>query len=263
MPDETDEVVLYDVDRGVATITINRPHKLNAINYTAVERLITAFDEADGDHAVGVIVLTGAGERAFCTGGDVEYEDSLDPNAGRRFGRMLMRLSEAIRGTGKPVIAKVRGWCIGGGNELNLICDLTIAAESAVFGQVGPRMGSVPIWYATQLLPRAMGEKVAKEIIMLCQKYSATEAERRGWINKAVPDAQLDEAVREWCDILLSHSPQALRLTKYQVNFESDTLLPSVRGGFETLTYIHGTEEFHEGTGAFLEKRPADFSPFR
>lgn len=258
-----EDEVLYATDDGVATITINRPHKHNAVTVTTVAKLIDAFDRADADPEIGVIVLTGAGDKAFCTGGDVEFEDKLDPNAGRRFGRMLMRLSEAIRGTGKPVIAKVRGWCIGGGNELNLICDLTIAAESAIFGQVGPKMGSVPIWYATQMLPRAMGEKVAKEIIMLCQRYSATDAASRGWINKAVPDDELDTAVREWCDILLRHSPQALRLTKHSVNFESDQLTPSVRAGFETLTYIHGTDEFHEGTSAFLEKRTADFTPFR
>src|SRR5271169_6130659 len=165
--------------------------------------------------------------------------------------------------SGIPVIAKVRGWCIGGGNEINVICDLSIAAESAKFGQAGPKMGSVPIWWGTQLLPRLVGDKRAKEIIMLCEPYTATEAQRMGWINKVVPDDELDAATRAWCDRLLSLSPQALRVAKHMLNMEADRQWPSVPVGFQYISFIHDTKEFHEGTSAFLEKRPADFGPYR
>lgn len=256
---ETYQDIIYNVDDGVATVTINRPDKLNSLTYQTVRELIEAFDQADADRSVGVIVLTGQGDRAFCTGGDVGYEDSLESETGRIFARQLMRLSETMRSTSKPVIAKIRGWCIGGGNELNLIADLSVAAESARFGQSGPKMGSVPIWYGTQMLPRLVGDKKAKEIIFLCYHYSASEAANLNWINRAVPDDQLDDVVREWCDRMLAHSPQSLRLAKLSVNFDSDQSLPSVKHGFEVLNYIHDTDEFHEGTSAFLEKRPPRF----
>jgi naphthoate synthase/2-ketocyclohexanecarboxyl-CoA hydrolase len=251
--------IQWNVESGVATITINRPEVHNAIRDVSVEELIHAFDRADDDPDVGVIVLTGAGDRAFCTGGDIGFEDRLDPEEGRRFGRILMRLSQTMRGSGKPIIAKIRGWCVGGGNELNLLCDLSVAADTARFGHTGPRMGSVPIWYGTQLMPHLVGEKRAKEIIMLCEKYSANQAEAMGWINRSVPEDSLDELVDGWCQTLLSRSPQSLRLTKFSIDYESDKLWPSVRSGFEVLNYIHGTDEFHEGTTAFLQKREPNF----
>ena len=168
-----------------------------------------------------------------------------------------------MRGCGKPVIARVRGFAIGGGNELNLLCDLTIASEDSTFGQAGPKMGSVPIWWGTQLLPRVIGEKRAREVVMLCNRYTAQEAFEMGWINKVVPVDELDAAVDEWCQRLLELSPQALRVAKLSLNFESDQLWPSVLHGYQMISFIHGTEEFHEGTQAFLEKRKADFARFR
>lgn len=253
--------ILYAVSDRVATITINRPDVHNAFRDVSMLELIDAFDRADRDDRVGVVVLTGAGDRAFSTGGDVEYEDSFDPAEGRRVGRLLIRLAEAIRGTGKPVLAKIRGWCVGGGNELNLLCDLSIAAESAKFAHTDAAMGNSPIWYGTQFLPLLVGDKRAKEIVMLGQHYTAGEAERMGWINRVVEDGALDAAVAEWCERLLSRSPQSLRLSKISINFQGDTLAPSVRHGFEVLSYVHGTDEFHEGTAAFLEKRPPRFRP--
>lgn len=251
--------VRYDVADGVATVTLDRPRVHNAFREQTMRELIDAFDRADSDADAGVVVLTGTGDRAFSTGGDVAMEDAFDPAEGRRMARLLIRLAEAIRGTGKPVIAKIRGWCVGGGNELNLMCDLAVAAESARFAHTDSRLGSSPIWYGTQLLPRLVGDRRAKEILLLGRHYTATEAADMGWINAAVPDDELDATVAEWCATLLGHSPQAMRLTKASLDGAADLALPSVRQGFEALTGFYGTAEFHEGTTAFLERRPPHF----
>ena len=251
--------VLYEVTDRVATITINRPEVHNAFRLKTIEELIQAFDAATDDPAVRVIILTGAGEKAFSTGGDVDMEAEFDGKAGRLVGRLLIRLAEAIRGTGKPVIAKVRGWCVGGGNELNLLCDLSLATRTARFAHTDARLGNSPIWYATQLLPLHMSDKRAREVVMLGKTYTAEDAERLGWINEAVDDDKLDDKVVEWCQRLLTSSPQSLRLSKVSMNLMSDLMLHSVRQGFETLAYIHDTDEFHEGTAAFLEKRSPRF----
>jgi dihydroxynaphthoic acid synthetase len=255
--------VLYDVDNGVARITINRPHKYNAFREETLDDLITAFSEAEADRTVGVIVLTGAGEKAFCSGGDISWEDSSDPAGAARMNRRTSNLSLIMRGCGKPVIARVRGYAVGGGNELQMLCDLTIASDDSKFGQAGPKMGSVPVWWGTQLLPRFVGERRAREIVMLCEQIPAPEAVEMGLINKAVPAEKLDAAVDEWCQRLLSLSPQALRVAKISLNFESDQLWPSVQHGQQMINFIHGTAEFHEGTQAFLEKRSPDFAKFR
>lgn len=253
--------VSYVQDAGVATITIERPEVHNAFRIQSMHELIDAFDRADAAPDVGVVVLTGAGEAAFSTGGDVGMEDEFDPAEGRRSARLLIRLAEAIRGTGKPVIAKIRGWCVGGGNELNLLCDFAIAAESARFAHTDSLLGNSPVWYGTQLLPQLVGARRAKEILMLGERYSAAEAAGMGWINRAVPDDELDATVADWCTRLLERSPQALRLTKTSVDFQGDLMLPSVRHGFEALTHVYGTAEFHEGTSAFLERRRPAFRP--
>ena len=251
--------VLYEVADRVATITINRPEVLNAFRLKTIEELTQAFDAADDDPNVRVVVLTGAGDRAFSTGGDVEMEDEFDGKAGRHVGRVLIRLAEAIRGTGKPVIARIRGWCVGGGNELNLLCDLSVATRGSRFAHTDARLGNSPIWYGTQLLPLHMSDKRAREVVMLGKTYTAEDAERLGWINEVVEDDRLDATVQEWCQRLLGSSPQSLRLSKVSMNLMSDMMLHSVRQGFETLAYIHETDEFHEGTAAFLQKRPPGF----
>jgi dihydroxynaphthoic acid synthetase len=257
------EDICYSVVGGIATITINRPEKYNAFRELTLDELIQAFREAEADRSVGVIVLTGAGGKAFCSGGDINWEESSDSHGAQQLARRTITLSMLIRGCGKPVIAKVKGFAVGGGNELNLLCDLSIASDDSVFGQSGPKMGSVPIWWGTQLLPRLIGEKRAREVVMLCQQYSAQQAADMGWINKVVPADELDDAVDEWCQRLLEMSPQSLRVAKLSLNFESDQLWPSVLHGFQMISFIHDTEEFHEGTQAFLEKRKADFSRFR
>ena len=255
--------VLYQVADGVATITINRPEKRNAFREETLDGLIDAFRAAESDSGVGVIVLTGAGDKAFCSGGDIAWEEASSPAGAHELSRRTTVLSMIMRTCGKPVIARVQGFAVGGGNELALICDLTIASENSIFGQAGPRMGSVPIWWGTQLLPRLIGEKRAREVVFLCQQYSASDALNMGWINKVVPSEELDAAVEAWCQRLLELSPQALRVAKLSLNFESDQLWGSVFQGYQMISFIHGTEEFHEGTRAFLEKRKANFQQYR
>jgi dihydroxynaphthoic acid synthetase len=251
--------VRYAESAGVATITIDRPQVHNALREQTMHELIAAFDRADAAPEVRVVVLTGAGSGAFSTGGDVAMEHAFDVTEGRRMARLLIRLAEAVRGTGKPVIAKIRGWCVGGGNELNLLCDFAIAAESARFAHTDSRLGNSPVWYGTQLLPRLVGTRRAKEILILGEQYTAAEAAAIGWINRAVPDDKLEVTVEDWCTRLSQRSPQAMRLTKISLDFDGDLTLPSVRHGFETLTHMYGTAEFHEGTMAFLERRPPRF----
>lgn len=257
------EDILYEKKEGIATITINRAKVYNAFRSQTIAELIAAFEDAEDDQSVGVVVLTGAGDRAFCSGGDVAEMGDLSPQSGQRFTKEVMRLILAIRGTGKPVIARVNGYCLGGGNELNLACDLTIASENSRFGQVGPIVGSVPIMEGTQMLPRLVGEKKAREIIFLCQQYTAHEAAEMGWINKVMPQDKLDEEVDRWCKRILELSPQALRIAKTSLNFESDMLYPSLVHGRQMLCQIYGGEEIKEGMNAFLEKRQADFGKFR
>jgi len=242
---------------------MNRPHVLNAFRNQTLDELAAAFEDVAADDTLVAAVLTGAGGRAFCTGGDVKVENNFTPARGREHHRKLMRLAIAMRNCGKPIIAAVRGYCIGGGNELNLLCDVTIATEGSRFGQAGPRMGSTPLWWGTQLLPRVVGEKRAREIVYWCRQYTAQEAMHMGLVNKVVPDDELEAEVQRWVDELLALSPQAIRMAKLSLNFESDQLFASVNHGSAILSLMHQTEEFHEGTRAFLEKRKPDWQRFR
>lgn len=255
--------VIYEKADGVATITINRPEKLNAFRLETLRELSEAFRMVETDGDVGVAVLTGAGDRAFCAGGDVEVEDTFDASLDQHWGRASIELAMTMRSCGKPVIARVKGWAIGGGNELQMLCDMTIASEDSKFGQAGPKMGSVPVWWGTQLLPRAVGDKRAKEVVMLCLHYTARESVEMGMINRAVPAEELDAAVDEWCQRLLSMSGQSLRVAKVSLNHESDELWASVLHGFQIMSLVRETDEFHEGTSAFVEKRPPEFAKFR
>lgn len=253
--------VLFTIKDGVGTITLNRPEKLNAFTIEGVNRMVECLRTCADDENVGVIVLTGAGDRAFCTGGDVGDFEAFTIDVDRGMNRELMRMSHELRTCGKPVIARVNGYCIGAGNEINMLCDLTIAADHARFGQTGPKMGSVPNWWVTQLLPRSVGDKRAREIVYLCLQYSAEEAMEMGWVNKVVPYAELDNAVDEWCKRLLTMSPTALRLAKMAINQASDHLTGAVTQGVELITLFHALEESKEGMRAFVEKRQANFRP--
>jgi dihydroxynaphthoic acid synthetase len=255
--------VIYDKNAGIATITINRPKVLNALRAQTYADLIAAFRDAVEDDEIGVIILTGAGDRAFCAGGDVKGQAVRKPVYGRKYLHRLMDLYALMRNSGKPTIAAVNGYSIGAGHELHLICDLTIASENAIFGQVGPRIGSVPIWGATQMLPRMVGEKRAREIIYLCRQYSAKEAYEMGMINKYVPHDQLMTEVHSWAQEILDKSPQSLRIAKTSLNFATDLLYSSYTHGIEMISLTYGNQENMEGVNAFLEKRPPNYRRYR
>ncbi len=250
--------ILYDKRDGVATITINRPAVLNAFRARTVEEMLDAFTDAGADDAVGVVVLAGAGTRAFCSGGD---NSSRDGGYGGRglVGMPIEELHAAMRDIRKPVIAKVQGYAIGGGNVLATVCDLTIASENAVFGQVGPRVGSVDPGWGTAYLARLVGEKRAREIWFLCRRYSAAEAFQMGLVNKVVPAAALDAEVEAWCREILALSPTALAIAKRSFNADSENIRGIGSLGFEALALYYGGDEAKEGARAFIEKRRPDF----
>ncbi|MEV7225545.1 enoyl-CoA hydratase-related protein [Polymorphospora sp. NPDC051019] len=255
--------ILVGHDGGTTTITINRPEVLNALRTETIGELTDAFTRADADPTVGVVVLRGAGERAFCVGGDQKVMVSALDRAGwLRLAGSLRDLFAAVRRCGKPVIAAVQGWCIGGGHELHCFCDLTIASASARFGQVGARVGGAPI-FNTRLLPRLVGEKRAREILFLCDTYTADQAREIGLVNKVVPDDQLDAAVDAMCRDLLAKSPTVLRALKLGVNVDdvlSDAYLPLM---VDSLAGFFGSPEQREATTAYAQKRQPDFSPYR
>jgi len=256
--------ILYDKHDGIATITINRPKVLNAFRAESVEEMLEVMRDAEEDEDIGVIVLAGAGDRAFCSGGDNSARASgsqSDKGYGGRglVGLPIEELHRAIRESRKPVIAKVQGYAIGGGNVLATVCDLTIASEKAVFGQVGPRVGSVDPGWGTAFLARHVGDKRAREIWFLCRRYTAAEAFQMGLVNKVVAAEQLDAEVEAWCREILALSPTAIAIAKRSFNADSDNIGGIGSLGLEALALYYNTEESKEGTAAFLEKRRPDF----
>lgn len=249
--------ILYDETGGVATITFNRPEVLNAFRMGTYEEVTDAINRAGWNKAIGVIVLTGAG-RAFGVGGD--SGDKKSERAGKGIlGVPVEALHAAIRDVPKPVIAKVRGYAIGGGNVLVTLCDLTVAAETAVFGQVGPKVGSVDPGYGTAYLARIVGEKKAREIWYLCRRYTAAEAMAMGLVNKVVPDADLDAEVARWCAEILDLSPTALAIAKRSFNADTEHIRGIANIGFQAVSLYYGTDEAKEGGNAFREKRKPRF----
>jgi 2-ketocyclohexanecarboxyl-CoA hydrolase len=258
------EDILYDKRDGVATVTINRPNVLNAFRAKTVEEMLEAVRDADYDDAIGVIVLAGAGDRAFSAGGDNSARGDSSREEGGYGGRGLVgmpieELHSAIRDARKPVIAKVQGYAIGGGNVLATVCDLTIASEKAVFGQVGPRVGSVDPGWGTAYLSRLVGEKRAREIWFLCRRYTAAEAFQMGLVNKVVPAEALDAEVESWCREILALSPTAIAIAKRSFNADSENIRGIGALGFEALALYYGTAEAKEGTQAFIEKRQPNY----
>ncbi|MGD0641607.1 MAG: enoyl-CoA hydratase-related protein [Roseiarcus sp.] len=252
------EDILYEERNGVARVTINRPEKYNAFRSRTVEELIAAFQRAGSNRDIGVIVLTGAGNKAFCTGGDQSAHEGKYDGRGI-VGVPIEDLHSLIRDVPKPVIARVNGFAIGGGNVLATLCDLTIASESAQFGQAGPKVGSVAPGFGTAYLTRLVGEKRAREIWYLCRRYTAKEALEMGLVNAVVPDAGLDAEVDRWCADLLERSPTAIAIAKRSFNADTE----SIRGidglGMMALSLYYDTEESKEGVRAFKEKRKPDF----
>jgi len=260
--------IRYETLDGIAKITIDRPEVRNAFRPQTLFELSDAFDRARDDTEIGVIVLTGEGELAFCSGGDqrIRGDDGYigdDAVAKRGVGRLnVLDLQIQIRRTPKPVIAMVAGYAVGGGNVLQVVCDLTIAADNARFGQTGPKVGSFDGGYGSGLLARQVGQKKAREIWFLSRQYDAPQALAMGLVNAVVPLERLEEETVAWCREILQHSPLALRMLKASLNAADDGLagIQQLAGDATLLFYL--TEEAQEGRDAYVEKRPPDFSRF-
>ncbi|PSL50520.1 1,4-dihydroxy-2-naphthoyl-CoA synthase [Salsuginibacillus halophilus] len=257
------EEIKYETYGGMAKITINRPDKRNAFTPLTVQELIDAFMRARDNSNVGVIILTGEGEKAFCSGGDQSVRGHGGYVGEDEVPRLnVLDLQRLIRTIPKPVVAMVSGYAIGGGHVLHIVCDLTIAADNAVFGQTGPKVGSFDAGYGAGLLARIVGHKKAREIWYLCRQYSAEEAEKMGLVNTVVPVDELEKETVQWCTEMLEKSPTALRFLKASFNADTDGLAGLQQmGGDATLLY-YTTDEAKEGRDAFKEKRDPDFHQF-
>ncbi|HVS16167.1 MAG TPA: enoyl-CoA hydratase-related protein [Thermoanaerobaculia bacterium] len=256
--------VRYEVDRGLAWITIDRPERYNAFRGRTVDELIRCFKAAWADRTVGVIALTGAGEKAFCAGGDQKQRAETGDYGPTETGLFEVEsLHRLIRDVPKPVIAAVNGVAIGGGHVLHVLCDITIAAEHARFGQAGPRVGSFDAGFGSAYLARILGDKRAREIWYLCRQYDAATMERWGLVNRVVPSAQLRDEVRLWADEMLAKSPTALKVLKHSFNADSESIAGIGAMAFDSLDLFLDTDEAKEGGSAFAEKRAPDFAQYR
>ena len=256
--------IRYDTAEGIAKITIDRPEVRNAFRPQTLFELKDAFSRAHEDADVGVIILTGAGDEAFCSGGDQRIRGEGGYVGDDGVPRLnVLELQRQIRTLPKPVVAMVAGYAIGGGHVLHIVCDLTIAADNARFGQTGPKVGSFDAGYGATLLARIVGHKKAREIWYLCRQYSATDALDMGLVNTVVPLDRLEAETVQWCREMLAMSPIALRFLKASFNADTDGLagIQQLAGDATLLYYL--TEESKEGRNAFIEKRPPDFSKFQ
>jgi len=255
--------ILFEQCGTVAKITINRPEVYNAFRPLTNIEMLDAFKVCRERQDIRTVVLTGAGDKAFCSGGDQNVKGNggyIDSDGIPRLN--VLDLHNAIRSLPKPVIAMVNGYSIGGGNVLNVICDLSIASENARFGQTGPKVGSFDAGFGSSFLASCVGQKKAREIWYLCKQYTAAEALEMGMVNKVVPFDMLEDAVMEWCDIIASRSPLAIRMIKRGLNAELDGQRGLMEfAGDATLMY-YTMEEAQEGKNAFLEKRDPDFDKF-
>ncbi|MDP6390781.1 MAG: enoyl-CoA hydratase-related protein [Alphaproteobacteria bacterium] len=255
------EDILYEEKDNVATITFNRPEVMNAFRMQTYDEVLDALKKSGWDKQIGAIVLTGAGDRAFCTGGDQSDKKSERDRRGI-IGVPVEEIHATLRELPKPVIAKVRGYAIGGGNVIATLCDLTLASENAIFGQVGPKIGSVDPGFGTAYLARIVGEKKAREIWYLCRRYSAEEALAMGLVNAVVPDDELDAEVDKWCAEINQMSPTAIAIAKRSFNADSENIRGIGMLGFQALKLYYATDESKEGGNAFRAKRPPDFKKF-
>ena len=256
--------IYYDTLEGIAKITINRPEVRNAFRPQTVSEMSEVFRLAEADRSIGVIILTGQGEKAFCAGGDQKIRGHAGYQDGTgRESLNVLEFQRQIRRCPKPVVAMVAGYAIGGGHVLHLMCDLTLAAENAVFGQTGPKVGSFDGGFGASYLARIVGQKKAREIWFLCRQYSAQEALEMGLINRVVPLDQLEAETIQWCREMLEKSPVALQCLKAALNADCDGQagLQELAGCATMLFYQ--TAEAQEGRDAFLEKRKPDFQQFK
>lgn len=254
--------IIYEKTKGVAKITINRPHAYNAFTTNTMKEIAQALTDAELDPNVGVVVLTGAGDKAFCSGGDMR-EAAQPGGYSKGMDYWHSTVHQKIRNIPKPVIAAVNGYAIGGGNVLQVICDLSIASENAIFGQAGPRVGSFDAGLGVSYLTRVVGEKKAREIWFLCRQYKAQEALEMGLVNKVVPLERLEEEVDKWCQEILSLSPTPIKFCKLAFNAETDHMLGFDKWSEAAVNLFWATEEAEEAKKAFAEKRKPDFSKFR
>jgi naphthoate synthase len=258
------EDIYYDKAEGIAKITINRPEVRNAFRPLTVMEMSEALRDAWEDAGIGVIILTGEGEQAFCSGGDQRIRGDSGYKDEKGIHRLnVLDFQRMIRSCPKPVIAMVAGYAIGGGHVLHVMCDLTIAADNAIFGQTGPKVGSFDGGYGSSYLARIVGQKKAREIWYLCRQYTAQEALEMGLVNKVVPLEWLEEETVQWCREILANSPTAIRCLKAAMNADCDGQagLQELAGCATMLYYM--SDEAQEGKNAFLEKRKPDFSKFK
>ena len=255
--------ILFEQCGGIAKITINRPKVYNAFRPLTNAEMLDAMNICRDRQDIGVVILTGAGDKAFCSGGDQNYKTLggyKDSDGTPRLN--VLDLQKAIRSIPKPVIAMVNGYSIGGGNVLNTVCDLSIASENARFGQTGPKVGSFDAGFGSSYMARCVGQKKVREIWFLCRQYTAQEALEMGLINKVVPFDRLEDETVEWCETILQRSPMAIRMIKRALNAELDGQRGLMEfAGDATLMY-YLMEEAQEGKNAFLEKRDPDFAQF-
>jgi len=260
------EQILYTKREGRATVTINRPSVLNALNFAALREMSRAFEDASWDDSIGVVVLTGAGDRAFSTGADLDEQERFlrKPNDYWKWMGAFIEAHDRLRNIGKPTVARINGMAVGGGNEFNIACDLAVAAEDAVFRQVGTARGSVPAGGATQWLPLVVGDRRAREMLWLCEPVTAQQALEWGLVNRVVPRANLDDAVDELCRKLLDRLPEIMRYTRQQSNFWRDLSWSLTVGHARDWLSLHAaSHETAEGLAAFAEKRPVDYEGVR
>jgi dihydroxynaphthoic acid synthetase len=255
--------IIYEVKDQVAWITINRPRVLNSFREQSLDEMIDAFKSTREDPSIACAVVTGAGDKSFSAGGDFYAMKRLNFTNACMWNDRMLGLAMTIRGLPIPVIAMVNGWCMGGGHELALWCDVVIASENAVLGQTGAKVGACPTVGATQYLPRIIGERLAREMIFCARRFTAQEAVTVGLINKCVPQKDLVTETLKWCETIKGHSALTLRMTKRSLNFESDQLYASWQHGMELLAHVWGSPEANEGMGAFIEGRRPDFNQFR
>jgi naphthoate synthase len=258
-----EDIKLEKTADGVAKITINRPEVRNAFRPLTVQEMLQAFDICRDDQTVGVVILTGEGDLAFCSGGDQRVRGEGGYIGGDGLPRLnVLDLQKAIRSLPKPVVAMVAGYAIGGGHVLHIVCDLTVAADNARFGQTGPKVGSFDGGLGSSYLARIVGQKKAREIWYLCRQYDAQQALDMGLVNTVVPLAELETETLKWCREMLEHSPLALRCLKSALNADCDGQmgLLDLAGNATLLYYL--SEEAQEGKNAYLEKRKPDFAKF-
>lgn len=255
--------IIYEKYNGIAKVTMNRPEKHNAFTPLTVNEMIDAFADARDDSSIGVIILTGAGDKAFCSGGDQSVRGHGGYVGDDQVPRLnVLDLQRLMRTIPKPVIAMVAGYAIGGGHVLHIVSDLTIAADNARFGQTGPKVGSFDAGYGAGLLAEMVGQKRAREIWYLCRQYNAEEAYDMGLVNKVVPLEELENETVQWCNEILDKSPTAIRMMKASFNAATDGLAGLQQfAGDATLMY-YTTDEAKEGRDAFKEKRNPDFEQF-